>query len=175
MLPESLGGYTVGVLVQSNYGGILQIDGVPVGQELEQFYLKDQVTGGADGSIMIVVATDAPLVSRNLRRLSNRALAGLARTGSSMTNGSGDYVIAFSTAESVRRTPERRSELATTRELPNDRMSPLFQATIEATEEAIYNSMLMATTVHSVFEGKAVTIEKLPIEKVQAILARYRP
>ena len=175
VLPESLGGYTVGVLVQSNYGGILQIDGVPVGQELEQFYLKDQVTGGADGSIMIVVATDAPLVSRNLRRLSNRALAGLARTGSSMTNGSGDYVIAFSTAESVRRTPERRSELATTRELPNDRMSPLFQATIEATEEAIYNSMLMATTVHSVFEGKAVTIEKLPIEKVQAILARYRP
>jgi D-aminopeptidase len=173
VLPETLGGYTVGVLVQSNYGGVLQIDGVPVGRELGQYYLRDEVDSGADGSIMIIVATDAPLVSRNLRRLANRALAGLARTGSSMTNGSGDYVIAFSTARSVRRTPERRSTVTATQELPNDLMSPLFQAVIETTEEAIYNSMFMATTTHSVFQAKSVTIPKIPLDKVTAILRQY--
>jgi D-aminopeptidase len=173
VLPETLGGYTVGVLVQSNYGGVLQIDGVPVGKELGQYYLRDEVDSGADGSIMIIVATDAPLVSRNLRRLANRALAGLARTGSSMTNGSGDYVIAFSTARSVRRTSERRSTVTATQELPNDLMSPLFQAVIETTEEAVYNSMFMATTTHSVFQAESVTIPKLPIDKVTAILRKY--
>ncbi len=173
VLSTSLGGYTVGVLVQSNYGGVLQIDGVPIGKELNQYFLRDEVNKGADGSIMIIVATDAPLVSRNLRRLANRALAGLARTGSSMTNGSGDYVIAFSTAESVRRTPQRRSAVARAQELPNDLMSPLFQAVIEATEEAIYDSLFMATSTSSMFEGKAVTIHKLPIDKVVEILRKY--
>jgi D-aminopeptidase len=172
VLPETLGGYTVGVLVQSNYGGVLQIDGVPVGKELGQYYLRDVVDRGADGSVMIIVATDAPLVSRNLRRLANRALAGLARTGSSMTNGSGDYVIAFSTADAVRRTPLRRTEVSMVPSLPNDRMSPLFQATIEATEEAIYNSLLMAATTHSVRRGKPVTVHKLPVKELTRLLKR---
>ena len=172
MLPESLGAYTVGVLVQSNFGGVLQIDGVPLGKELGQHYLKEAYDHGADGSIMIVVATDAPLASRNLRRLASRALAGLSRTGSSMTNGSGDYVIAFSTAQTVRRTPERRSRVSTIPNLPNDLVSPLFQAVIEATEEAIYNSMLMATTTHSIQQGEARTIHKLPIGKLTELLNR---
>lgn len=170
VLPESLGAYSVGVLVQSNFGGVLQVNGVPVGKEFSRYYLKDAYDHGADGSIMIIVATDAPLSSRNLRRLANRALAGLARTGSSMTNGSGDYVIAFSTAEAVRRTPARRSRLSTLPNLPNDRVSPLFQAAIEATEEAIYNSMLMATTMHSVQQGTERTIHKLPVEKLTGLL-----
>ena len=167
LLPTALGGYTVGVLVQSNYGGILQIMGVPVGVKLGQYFLRDHVeSDDADGSIMIVVATDAPLSDRNLERLAHRALAGLARTGSSMSNGSGDYVVAFSTAESVRRKPERRSDPATITELPNDRMSPLFQAVIEATEEAIYNSLFMATTVNG-FRGK---VEALPLNSVKTLL-----
>jgi len=167
LLPADLGGYTVGVLVQSNYGGILQIMGVPVGVQLGQYFLRDHVeSDDADGSIMIVVATDAPLSDRNLNRLAHRALAGLARTGSSMSNGSGDYVIAFSTAESVRRTPERRRSPAAITELPNDRMSPLFQAVIEATEEAIYNSLFMATTVNG-FRG---TVEALPLDRVKTML-----
>ncbi len=170
VLPESLGGYSVGVLVQTNFGGVLQIDGVAVGKKFGQHYLKDAYDHGADGSVMIVVATDAPLPSRNLRRLASRALAGLARTGSSMTNGSGDYVIAFSTAEAVRRTPARRSRPSVIPNLPNDLVSPLFQATIEATEEAIYNSMLMATTVHSVQQGEARTVHKLPVEKLADLL-----
>lgn len=173
VLPPSLGGYTVGVLVQSNFGGILQIDGVPIGEELDQYYLKNQLDHGADGSIMIIVATDAPLVSRNLRRLASRALSGLARTGSSMSNGSGDYVIAFSTSLAVRRTPERRSAASPIESLPNDLLSPLFQAVIEATEEAIYNSLLMATTTHSVFEGKPVKVNKLPISEVKALMKKY--
>ena len=172
VLPESLGAYTVGVLVQSNFGGVLQIDGVPLGKELGQYYLKDAYDHGADGSIMIIVATDAPLTSRNLRRLASRALAGLSRTGSSMTNGSGDYVIAFSTAQTVRRTPERRSRVSIIPNLPNDLVSPLFQAVIEATEEAIYNSLLMATTTHSIQQGEARTIHKLPIKKLAELLNR---
>jgi D-aminopeptidase len=156
------------VLVQTNYGGVLQIMGAPVGQQLDQYYLRDHVeSDAADGSIMIVVATDAPLSDRNLKRLAHRALAGLARTGSSMSNGSGDFVISFSTAESVRRTPERRNGVATFAELPNSRMSPLFEATIEATEEAIYNSLFMATTV----EGHRGTIEALPLDKVREVLS----
>ncbi len=172
VLPESLGAYTVGVLVQSNFGGVLQIDGVPLGKELGQYYLKDAYDHGADGSIMIIVATDAPLASRNLRRLASRALAGLSRTGSSMTNGSGDYIIAFSTAQTVRRTPERRSRVSAIPNLPNDLVSPLFQAVIETTEEAIYNSLLMATTTHSVQQGEVRTIHKLPIKKLTELLNR---
>lgn len=176
VLPDSLGGYTVGVLIQSNFGGILMMDGVPVGEELNQYYMQDYVDSDvADGSIMIVVATDAPLSDRNLERLANRALTGLARTGSSMTNGSGDYVISFSTAKSVRRTAERRNHNSAIENLPNNKISPLFQAVNEATEEAILNSLLMATTVTSedVATGKSRTIYELPIDKVRLILKKY--
>jgi D-aminopeptidase len=168
VLPASLGGYTVGVLVQSNFGGVLQILGAPVGQVLGQYYLKRAVDkGDADGSIMIIVATDAPLSDRNLTRLARRALAGLARTGASMTNGSGDYVLAFSTAESVRRTPERRNQVGSLTEVPNNLVSPLFQAVIETTEEAIYNSLFKATTIVGLNGHRA---EALPMDQVLALL-----
>jgi D-aminopeptidase len=170
-LPERLGGYTVGVLVQSNFGGVLQILGAPVGRELDRYFLRDALDrGDADGSIMIVVATDAPLEPRNLERLAARAILGLARTGSPMTNGSGDYVIAFSTAEGVRRTPERRSALHSIETVPNDLMSPLFQAAVEATEEAILNSLFRATTTTG-HDGR--TVEALPLERTLEILRRY--
>ena len=169
-LPPSLGGYTVGVLVQSNFGGILQIDGAPVGEALGQYFLRDHLDrGDADGSIMIVLATDAPLESRNLERLAKRALLGLARTGSPMTNGSGDYVIAVSTAEGVRRTPERRGALHAVETLPNDLMSPLFQAAVEATEEAILNSLFRATTTR----GHRGTVEALPLGPTLEVLRRH--
>jgi D-aminopeptidase len=169
-LPPTLGGYTVGVLVQTNFGGVLQVLGAPIGRELGRYYLKDELDrGDADGSIMIVVATDAPLESRNLERLAGRAVLGLARTGSPMTNGSGDYVIAFSTAATVRRTPERRGALHTLESLPNDLVSPLFEAVVEATEEAIYDSLFRATTV----EGHRGTAEALPLEPVLESLRRH--
>jgi D-aminopeptidase len=166
-LPDELGGYTVGVLVQANYGGVLQIDGVRVGEALGRYYLSNVLDrGDADGSIIFVVATDAPLSDRNLERVARRALLAVARTGSPMTNGSGDYAIAFSTAESVRRTPDRRSQLSTLDELPNDRVSPLFQAVMEASEEAIYNALFRATSI----DGHRGTIEALPIERVRSLL-----
>ncbi|MNI40979.1 Peptidase family S58 [compost metagenome] len=171
-LPDSLGGFTVGVLVQSNFGGALSIDGAPVGVRLGRYYLREEVENErADGSIMIVVATDAPLSDRNLERLANRAFAGLARTGAAFSNGSGDYAIAFSTAEGVRRTPERRAGQAMVADWPNDRMSPLFVAVAEATEEAILNSLLKAQTTTSVIDGRAVTVEALDIEAVKAVLS----
>ena len=161
-LPKNLGGYIVGVLVQSNFGGVLQMDGIPLGKELGQYYLKEQLDdASADGSIMIVIATDAPLSDRNLKRLAKRGLAGLARTGASMSDGSGDYVIAFSTAEEVRRTPERRGQVWAYPEVPNAHMSPLFQAAIEATEEAIYNSLCMAETMMGYKER---TVYALPLD-----------
>ncbi|MBI3983286.1 MAG: P1 family peptidase [Gemmatimonadetes bacterium] len=177
-LPASLGGWTVGVLVQSNYGGVLTIRGAPVGQELGRYYLRDRISfardrptspviagegsgAAADGSIMIVVATDAPLEHRNLERLARRALAGLARTGSAMTNGSGDYVIAFSTVPVAR--------LAAAPPLGNEAVSPLFEAVIEATEEAIYNSLFLATTVR----GMNGTATALPVDSTVQILERY--
>jgi len=172
-LPASLGGYTVGVLVQSNFGGVLSIDGVEAGEALGQYYLKEQLDSDrADGSIMIVVATDAPLDDRNLERLAHRALAGLARTGASMTNGSGDYVIAFSTAEPVRRTPARRRGVESYAKLGNDRVSPLFQAVIEATEEAILNSLFMAESVtgYDSAAREARHIEAIPLDKVRALI-----
>jgi D-aminopeptidase len=154
--------------VQSNFGGVLQIDGIPVGKKLGQYYLKDQLTdASADGSIMIVVATDAPLSDRNLKRLARRGLAGLAQTGASMSNGSGDYVIAFSTAEDVRRTTERRSQVWAYPEMPNDLMSPLFQAVIEATAEAIYNSLSMAETMTGY---RNQTVEALPLEQLKIFI-----
>ena len=177
VLLDSLGGYTLGVLVQSNYGGVLQIDGVQVGKALGRYYLKDHVESAAgDGSIMIVVATDAPLSDRNLERLAKRAIAGLSRTGASLTNGSGDYVIAFSTHEEARRTPERRAAVHTYPELANAKMSPLFQAAIEATEEAIYNSLLMAETMESYDEirGRPVRVDALPIGELKELLKLRR-
>lgn len=171
-LPASLGGYTVGVLVQTNFGGVLSIDGVPVGIELGKYYLKDAVANNtsADGSIIIVIATDAPLDARQLNRLAARAMAGLARTGSSMTNGSGDYAIAFSTAESNRIKPLEKGQLVRKSEVvANNAVSPLFQATIEATEEAIINSLFRATTVKG-RDGR--TVEALPIEKTLEIMRR---
>jgi D-aminopeptidase len=166
VLPLSLGGYTVGVLVQTNFGGILTINGAPVGRELGKYAFQDVETG--DGSIMIVAATDAPLDARNLERLAARAIAGLARTGSSLSNGSGDFVIAFSTAESVRRRAQDTPR--SIEDLPNDAMGGLFQAIAEATEEAIYNSLFKATTVTS----SGVTVEALPLERTLEILRRYR-
>ena len=173
-LPESLGGYTVGVLVQSNYGGVLTINGAPVGRELGRFSFQRELSRRApaeedspDGSIMIVVATDAPLDSRNLERLASRALVGLARTGATMSNGSGDYVLAFSTAEEVRRREGQAPRAI--RDLPNDAMSPLFQAVAEATEEAIYNSLFKATTTR----GHRGTVEALPLDRVLEVLRKY--
>lgn len=167
-LPPGLGGYTVGVLVQSNFGGVLTIDGVQVGIELNQYYLKGALTDdeSGDGSVMIVVATDAPLSDRNLERLAKRAIGGLARTGATMTNGSGDYVIAFSTADSVRRMGG--ATIHTTSELVNSAMSPLFQAVAEATEEAIYNSLLQAEDV----VGHRGAIEALPVDNVKVLLSQ---
>ena len=168
ILPKSLGGYTVGALVQSNFGGVLQMDGIPVGKKLNQYYLKNELDDTADGSIMIVVATDAPLSDRNLKRLASRGLTGLARTGASMSNGSGDYVIAFSTDEDTRRTPERRRKIWMYPEVPNDLVSPLFEAAIEATEEAVYNSLCMAATMTG-FMGR--TIKSLPLDLIGKMFA----
>jgi len=172
LLPASAGGYTVGVLVQSNFGGVLQILGVPVGQVLGPYYGKGTLApDDVDGSIMMVLATDAPLSDRNLRRLAGRTLAGLARTGASMSNGSGDYAIAFSTAEAVRRAPARRKQASPIVDLPNDLVSPLFQAAIEATEEAILNSLFKASTMTG-FKG--LTVEALPVDRVLELLSRKR-
>jgi len=183
-LPANLGGYTLGVLVQSNFGGVLMIDGVPVGVELGKYYLKDAVGENhpvgeksppllrkegcqdlADGSIIIVIATDAPVDHRQLYRLAARSMSGLARTGSSMTNGSGDYAIAFSTQNRIKASDAKR----TVSLVGNDAMSPLFQAVIEATEEAILNSLFKATTV----TGNGRTVEALPIDKVREIMKKF--
>jgi D-aminopeptidase len=173
-LPQKLGGYTVGVLVQTNFGGVLMIGGAPVGQELGQYYLREEVEQDrakdkADGSCMIVIATDAPMEARNLKRLAARAWLGMARTGSSGTNWSGDYAIAFSTAPQVRIHVPSNSLTRNLEVVTNEAMSPLFEAVIEATEEAIYNSMFRATTV----TGNGHTIEALPIEKTVEILKQH--
>lgn len=168
-LPGSLGGYTVGVLVQTNFGGVLQVDGVPVGEELKKFYLSDQLNNTVDGSCMIVVATDAPLDPRNLERLAKRAFMGLAKAGGIAHNGSGDYVIAFSTDVSNRIPHNMQAPVQPVRVLQNDAVSPLFLAAIEATEEAIINSLVAAETV--TVRGKKV--EALPLDKLAAILKKY--
>ncbi len=208
-LPESRGGYTVGVLVQSNFGGILTVDGVPVGEELGNHYMSDEVPYevsseieaadtnmgdlnlevepsrqstesvqstdrydyDVDGSIMIVVATDAPVTSRNLRRLAKRAMLGVARTGGFASNGSGDYVIAFSTHADVRRTIDSESDVTEIRERSNSAMSPLFLAAVEATEEAILNSIFMAESMTG-HEGR--TMEAIPVNEVMEITKKYR-
>jgi D-aminopeptidase len=170
VLPKSLGGWTVGVLVQTNFGGILQVLGAPVGKELGQYAFKREAESPGDrgdGSCVIVVATDAPLSDRNLERLAARAIMGLARTGSSAANGSGDYALAFSTSEKVRRASN--ATRLTTEELANEQMSGLFEGAVEATEEAIYNSLFQATTTTS--NGR--TIDAIPLDKVRAVLAKY--
>ena len=175
VVPMRFGGYTVGVLVQTNFGGVLQVLGAPVGRALGKYAFRDAVEQErGDGSIMIVVATDAPLSDRNLRRLASRALLGLGRTGSSASNGSGDYVIAFSTSPSVRRRQvqgpsESSPVLLSSSELANDETSPLYEAVVEATEEAIYNSLFMATST----TARGHTVEAIPLDSVRAILSRY--
>jgi D-aminopeptidase len=165
VLPKSQGGYTVGVLVQTNYGGTLTINGAPVGRELAVKKQDEQV----EGSCMIVVATDAPLLHRNLKRLAKRATLALGRTGSVMSGGSGDYVIAFSSSESLRlRAGSSKKNLP--KELANSKMTPLFAAVIEATEEAIYNSLFRATTMTGKDGHK---VEALPIDKVIDICRKY--
>jgi D-aminopeptidase len=192
-LPASQGGYTVGVIVQGNYGGVLQMAGVPIGQLLGRFAFQRDVLADTasrrrnrepaipnmrnihgdpnaergDGSVMIVVATDAPMLSRNLERLAARAMLGLARTGANSSNGSGDYVLAFSTSPLVRRNPD--SALASEQEVGNDAASALFQAVAEATEEALYNAMLMATPVSS-RGGRA---DPLPVDSVRTLLRAH--
>lgn len=166
-LPASMNGYTVGVLVQTNFGGILQINGVPVGKELRQYYIAEKLKH-ADGSCMIIVATDAPLDSRNLFRLAKRAMLGLARTGGISSNGSGDYVVAFSTANKISYRSD--SPVDTTTILRNEQMSSLFLAVIEATEEAIVNSLFTAETTTG-YKGRK--IEELPVNKVLKIMKKY--
>lgn len=177
LLPPSLGGYTVGVLVQTNFGGTLAINGAPVGRELGSYAFKkdleppatpDTAKDKPDGSIMIVVATDAPLLARNLERLAARAIMGLARTGSFASNGSGDYVIAFSTDPALRK-PRGSNEPFKSQSLTNETMSPLFAATAEATEEAIYNAIFKATTI----ESSRGTLRAIPVDSVVAILEKY--
>ena len=178
VLPASLGGWTVGVLVQSNFGGVLQVSGAPVGRELGRYSFQNAVAARAqatagpaddrgDGSVIIIIATDAPLGDRNLGRVASRAMMGLGRTGSSASNGSGDYALAFSTADSVRRAHDA-SRLATT-EVANAEMSAVFQASVDAVEEAVYNSLFMATTV----TGNGNTAEAIPLERVREVLVRH--
>ena len=169
VIPKKFGGYTVGVLVQTNFGGVLQIDGVPVGEELGKYYLKNDLEK-PDGSCMIVVATDAPLDARNLERLAKRAFMGLAKTGGMASNGSGDYVIAFSTAtgNQVAFNSSKADQQITI--LTNDAIDPLFLAANEATEEAILNSLFKAETMKG-FRGH--TIEALPLDKVIPILKKH--
>ncbi|MNN00490.1 Peptidase family S58 [compost metagenome] len=176
-LPDSLGGWTVGVLVQANFGGVLQVEGAPVGRELDRYAFQNAVAqqenargladDRGDGSVIIVIATDAPLSDRNLRRLASRGMMGLGRTGSSASNGSGDYVLAFSTAESVRRAFDA-PQLQTT-ELANESMSAVFQASVDAVEESVYNALFMATTT----SGNGQTVEAIPLDRVREILRAH--
>jgi D-aminopeptidase len=176
LLPDNLGGYTIGVLVQTNFGGVLSMNGAPVGRELGQYSFRDALASrrglpdpSDDGSIMIVVGTDAPLTPRNLERVAMRSMMGLARTGSHASNGSGDYVIAFSTHPQARK-PRSSEQPLEVGNLANEQMTPLFAATVEATEEAIYNALLKATTVRSA-RGE---LRAIPVDEVKAILEKYR-
>ncbi|MGY0798847.1 DmpA family aminopeptidase [Lysobacter sp. A286] len=168
-LPDNLGGHTVGVLAQTNFGGVLSVDGVQIGKSLGKYYLSDELNDSPDGSCMIIVATDAPLDARNLERLAKRAMLGLARTGGIASNGSGDYVIAFSASESVRVPYQSDSPLREIAVLRNDAMSPLFMAAIEATEEAILNSLFHAETMTG-RDGHEVGA--LPVDEVLQIMER---
>jgi D-aminopeptidase len=180
---DTHGGYTAGVLVQTNFGGVLTIAGAPVGKELGRYSFGEELengagarspsrastTGSAIGSCMIVVATDAPVEARNLKRLAARAIMGMARTGAAASNGSGDYAIAFSTAPELRIRPGDENKLRQVTFLGNEAMSPLFLAAIEATEEAIYNSLFKATTV----SGRSKTAAALPVGRVVETLKAH--
>ncbi len=168
-LPSSLGGYTIGVLVQSNFGGVLTIDGIAVGEYLQKFSFSNELLNNVDGSCMMVVATDAPLDHRNLMRLAKRAMLGLGRTGGIASNGSGDYVIAFSTAEQNRVMHQTNNSPQPTLNLPNDASSPLFMAVIEATEEAIINSLLAATDTKG-YKGNKVAA--LPMQQLMPLFLK---
>jgi D-aminopeptidase len=170
-LPASLGGFIVGVLVQTNFGGVLEINGVPIAKELQKYPYRDKILNDADGSCMIVVITDAPLNARNLERLAKRAMLGLAKTGGIASNGSGDYVIALSTAKENFIPYQSDSMLELKKEVRNDDMSPLFLATIESTEEAILNALFAAKTI-SGRDGHI--IEALPIDKVLELMKTYK-
>ena len=170
VIPKSLGGYIVGVLVQTNFGGVLEINGVPIAKELNKYPYRDKILNDADGSCMIVVITDAPLGSRNLERLAKRAIMGLAKTGGIASNGSGDYVIALSTARENLIPYSSESVFNEVKELRNSEISPLFLATIEATEEAILNSLFAAETM---IGRDGHTIESIPIDKVIEIMKKY--
>ncbi len=173
LLPAKLGGYTVGALVQSNFGGILTIDGARVGELLGRYDFREAVEApgrgpAGAGSCIIVIATDAPLSARNLERVARRAVLGLARTGSYMANGSGDFVIAFSTRNPEEHAPAR--PVRQVEELGNDYVSPIFLAAVESVEEAIDNSLIKATTV----TGNGHTVEAIPIERLKEILSTRR-
>jgi len=169
ILPDEIGGYTVGVLVQTNFGGVLTINGAPVGRELGNYQFSEYADKpGEDGSCMIVVATDAPLSPHSLKRLAKRAIIGLGRTGSSMSNGSGDFVIAFSTAYRIPHKSELLDPPAAL--VSNESMSPLFMAVTEATEEAIYNSLLKATEITGRAGHKGIPI---PVDRVMEICRKY--
>lgn len=170
VIPEALGGYTVGVLVQTNFGGVLEVNGVPVGKELGNYYYKNEIVNEADGSCMMVVLTDAPLSPRNLERLAKRAIMGLAKTGGIASNGSGDYVIAVSTAKDNWVPYHSTSLYNQTVALRDDVVTPLFLATIEATEEAILNSLFAAQTTTGIAGHKAPS---LPIGEVLKLMRRY--
>ncbi|MES2419605.1 MAG: P1 family peptidase [Bacteroidota bacterium] len=168
-LPKSLGGYTIGVLVQTNFGGVLQIDGVPIGEELGKYSFNNQLLNNVDGSCMVIIATDAPLDNRNLERLAKRAFLGLGKTGGIASNGSGDYMIAFSTATDLRVPYSGNTKLLTNNVLHNDETSPVFMAAIEATEEAIINSLFAAKTL----KGNGNTVNAIPLDKVLPLLKKY--
>ena len=170
-IPEALGGYTVGVLVQTNFGGVLEINGVPVGHELKKFIYDNITLNNVDGSCMIVVITDAPLHSRNLERVAKRAMLGLAKTGGIASNGSGDYVIALSVNEDNIKSLSLDSKLYQSAILKNEAMTPVFLATIEATEEAIINSLFAAETMKG--RNKRV-IESIPKERVVELMKKYK-
>lgn len=168
-LPDNLGGYTVGVIVQSNYGGVLQINGAPVGKELQKFSFSNNLLNNVDGSCMVIIATDAPLSNRNLKRLAARSFLGLGKTGGIASNGSGEYFLAFSTHESLRVPYTAKEPILFQPTLLNDELSPLFMAVIEATEEAVINSLFAAETVVT----KRITVPALPLQKVLPLLDKY--
>lgn len=171
VLPEEKGGYTVGVLVQTNFGGILTIDGVPIGEELNNYYMANDVPYVVDGSCMMIIATDAPLSARNLKRLAKRSFLAFGRVGSFSSNGSGDYSIAFSTHPDLRIPYYSEEKLRTIPDVPNDKMSPLFLAVVEACEEAIYNSLFMANDMQG---QKGRIMKALPIKKTLKIMDKYK-
>lgn len=170
VLPQAKGGYTVGVLVQTNFGGILTINGAPIGEELNNYYMAEDVPYVVDGSCMIIIATDAPLSARNLKRLAKRSFLAFGKVGAFSSNGSGDYSIAFSTHPDLRVPYNSKSKVTQIPDLSNDHMSPLFLATVEATEEAIYNSLFMATDMVG---QKGRVMKALPIEKTLQIMDKY--